>query len=197
MKIELGKRYICRNKSITGPLIESRPDKGGNFYPFKDPHTNCTYTPEGKIYVGLHASQLDICHEYLEKSSFKKKNLSFLEAWQAAKDGYDIKGSRCSYIMSPQEVLTCSNWGKEDFEDTYEIVFQEEVKTFTSYHTVYQGLGEEKSNITVGIGYTNPESAVENLQYMPSLTVVAITVDENGNFVKGETYETAPPRNRV
>jgi hypothetical protein len=64
VKLEIGKRYVCGDGGITNPLVKSDDAD----YPFEDPESLNTYTPDGKYLIEGEEDPLDIISEYIPDS---------------------------------------------------------------------------------------------------------------------------------
>ena len=65
MQIKVGKRYVRRDGIVSSTIVRS----GGQFYPFKDPVTQQTYTDTGYVLSAREHKDTDLMSEYIEPVS--------------------------------------------------------------------------------------------------------------------------------
>ena len=65
MQIEIGTRYVRRDGTVSSTIVRS----SGQFYPFKDPVTQQTYTDTGYVLSAREHRDADLISEYIEPVS--------------------------------------------------------------------------------------------------------------------------------
>lgn len=113
MKIELGKKYIRRDRKVTGALTLN-PDLY-TAYPFMDPVTSRTYTTDGATLRGYPHDE-DLIAEYVEPQS---REAELEEKLQAMKEMYDELYKHHEEIEAKLAELTTPRLVKQTWDPIY------------------------------------------------------------------------------
>lgn len=115
MKIELGKRYVRRDGTVSGVLT----GRQNYLYPFIDRARGSTYTADGKLFSRKEPDPCDLVAEYVKEDP---PTVNFWEARSAAMGGgrARLSGSMSSSWFDGSDFSTYS-WGPAELAASWEI----------------------------------------------------------------------------